>query len=171
MDENILLTCGTDEIQFSLLCLQDTQIASVHKKSNSSRKKKKQTQRALVCTFMRACPADALSCFLMCLQGTQIASTDAEGVVKLWDVRMVAEVETLNLGPQPANRVVFDRSGTVLIVASNSSRIHVVLLGAGAGESAVQLAGHEGEVQAVALCPRGETLVSAGADHTFRVWG
>lgn len=30
--------------------------------------------------------------------GTQLASTDADGVVKLWDTRMTAEVATINTG-------------------------------------------------------------------------
>eukprot|EP00884_Botryococcus_braunii_P015050 jgi/Botrbrau1/23546/Bobra.0141s0017.1 len=107
-------------------------------------------------------------------QGTHIASTDAEGVVKLWDARMVAEVQSIHLGPQAANKAVFDRSGTVLAVASDSGKVHVVLLGGGApatpDQPPLQLTGHDSEVQALALSPAGDLLVTGGADHTFRVW-
>jgi WD40 repeat protein len=52
-----------------------------------------------------------------------IASVDADGVVKLWDVRKVAEYATINVGPQSANRCCFDPSGLVIAVASNDQRI------------------------------------------------
>jgi WD40 repeat protein len=56
-------------------------------------------------------------------QGNMIASTDADGVVKLWDVRKVAEYATINVGPHSANRCSFDRSGLVMAIASNDSRV------------------------------------------------
>lgn len=52
-----------------------------------------------------------------------IASVDADGVVKLWDVRKVAEFATINVGPHSANRCAFDPSGLVLAIASNDSHI------------------------------------------------
>jgi WD40 repeat protein len=56
-------------------------------------------------------------------QGFMIASVDADGVVKLWDVRKVAEYATINVGPQSANRCCFDPSGLVIAIASNDQRI------------------------------------------------
>lgn len=46
-------------------------------------------------------------------QGTSIASCDADGVVKLWDVRMVAEILTIATSPYPANKASWDASGMV----------------------------------------------------------
>lgn len=40
-------------------------------------------------------------------------SADADGVVKLWDVRMVAEVLTITCSKYPANKATFDASGLV----------------------------------------------------------
>jgi WD40 repeat protein len=45
--------------------------------------------------------------------GTSLASADADGVVKLWDVRMVAEVFTVKCSEYPANKATFDASGLV----------------------------------------------------------
>jgi hypothetical protein len=42
-----------------------------------------------------------------------IASTDADGAVKLWDVRMVAEILTIECSKYPANKAAFDASGAV----------------------------------------------------------
>ena len=46
-------------------------------------------------------------------QGSCIASGDADGVIKLWDLRMVAEIMTLDAGKYPANKCAFDPSGLV----------------------------------------------------------
>lgn len=85
---------------------------------------------------------------------------------------MVAEVQSTNLGPHAVNKAVFDKSGSLLVVASDSGQIHVVPTGAAGPQDqpSLQLAGHDSEVQAVALSPAGDLLVSGGADHTFRVW-
>ncbi len=47
------------------------------------------------------------------LLGTQLASTDADGCVKLWDTRMVAEIMTIQTGKHAANKCCYDRSGQV----------------------------------------------------------
>jgi WD40 repeat protein len=45
--------------------------------------------------------------------GSSLVSADADGVVKLWDVRMVAEVLTINCSKYPANKATFDASSLV----------------------------------------------------------
>ena len=44
-------------------------------------------------------------------RGDVIASCDADGLVKLWDVRMVSEYLQIDSGRHPANSASFDRSG------------------------------------------------------------
>jgi WD40 repeat protein len=63
--------------------------------------------------------------FLTFTQGDTLASSDADGVVKLWDVRTVSEKLTIDLGPFPANHVSFDPSATFLVVPSDSHIIKV----------------------------------------------
>lgn len=46
-----------------------------------------------------------------------IASTDADGAVKLWDVRMVAEILTVECSKYPANKAAFDASGAVSAIS------------------------------------------------------
>ena len=58
------------------------------------------------------------SCDYLChvlLQGDTVASVDSYGVVKLFDVRTVAPVTTVDCGPHPANRVAFDPTGNFLL--------------------------------------------------------
>lgn len=38
-------------------------------------------------------------------RGDMIVSSDADGVVKVWDVRMVAELGTIDAGQHPINKV------------------------------------------------------------------
>lgn len=52
-----------------------------------------------------------------------MASCDADGVVKMWDARMVAEIGTMEAGQHPLNSVCLDRSATRLAAASNDGTI------------------------------------------------
>ena len=101
-------------------------------------------------------------------KGDKLASCDADGVVKLWDVRMVAELLTVDCGPHPANKVVFDRAGETVAVASDDGTVKC--FGADHGEMVAELAGHDDAVQAVAFDPHGKFVVSCGSDATFRLW-
>jgi WD40 repeat protein len=51
-------------------------------------------------------------------QGDDLVSSDSDGVVKVWDVRMVRERATIRnpAGRYPATRAGFDRSGKVVAV-------------------------------------------------------
>ncbi len=102
------------------------------------------------------------------VQGTMVASTDADGIAKLWDVRMVAEVRSIAAGEHPLNKCSFDRSSEVLAVASDNGK--VLCYSTSSGELLQQLHGHEDAVQAVMFDPRGEFMVSAASDSTFRLW-
>lgn len=55
------------------------------------------------------------SCNSVCYthSASSLVSADADGVVKLWDVRMVAEVLTINCSKYPANKATFDASSLV----------------------------------------------------------
>lgn len=97
-----------------------------------------------------------------------IASTDADGIGKLWDVRMVAELKSMAAGEHPLNKCCFDRSSEVLAVASDNGKI--LCFNTATAELLHPLNGHEDAVQAVVFDPRGEFLVSAASDSTFRLW-
>lgn len=102
-------------------------------------------------------------------QGNVVASGDAAGVLRLWDLRKMAELHTLPL--VPANKAVnscrFDASGKVLVAASDSGK--VVCLDVGTMGVLKELEGHQGPVHDVVVTADG--LLSAGADGTLRIWG
>ncbi|KAA6428261.1 MAG: sperm-associated antigen 16 -like [Trebouxia sp. A1-2] len=111
---------------------------------------------------------NSVNCVAFNCQGTMVASTDADGIAKLWDVRMVAEVRSIAAGEHPLNKCSFDRSSDVLAVASDNGK--VLCYSTSTGELLHQLHGHEDAVQAVVFDPRGEFMVSAASDSTFRLW-
>ena len=59
------------------------------------------------------------------VQGDTIVSGDAEGVIKTWDVRKMAELTTTSTGPsnKPVNSVSFDPSGAVLAVTADTGKV------------------------------------------------
>jgi WD40 repeat protein len=113
--------------------------------------------------------ANAVSSAAFSAQGDAIVSADADGVVKLWDVRLVGERAHLrSLGGQAVNDAVFDRTGTTVALASDDHTVK--LFSAADAKHLVDLQGHEDAVQAVLFDPQGQYIVSAAADHTFRIW-
>ncbi|TPX65192.1 hypothetical protein SpCBS45565_g05353 [Spizellomyces sp. 'palustris'] len=106
-------------------------------------------------------------------QGNKVASSDADGVVKFWDIRNVSEVVSLDAGPHPANRVTFDPSGTVLAVAGNDGicrLFNVKDLGAHAASSKREVQAHDDGCQAAVFDRAAEFLVTAGGDGTYRIF-
>lgn len=71
------------------------------------------------------------SCNSVCYthNGSSLVSADADGLVKLWDVRMVAEVLTINCSKYPANRAVVDASSMVSVCGAGEERGAGCLLG------------------------------------------
>lgn len=57
------------------------------------------------------------------LKGDMIASCDADGVTKVWDIRMVKEQCSFDIGELPANKVIFDKSSKMLGVAGEDGTI------------------------------------------------
>jgi WD40 repeat protein len=69
--------------------------------------------RSQLCTHTLYGHHNSCNAAVFNLAGSTIASTDADGVVKLWDVRMAAEIVTIRGAPCPANKCSFDASGKV----------------------------------------------------------
>lgn len=101
-------------------------------------------------------------------RGDTIASCDAEGSVIVWDVRMLEQRHAFACGPHPANSVSYDKSGTLLAVASDDTTIKVISL---IDEKVNTLRGHEDAVQCAVFDPATNGfLVSCGSDATVRYW-
>ena len=101
-------------------------------------------------------------------RGDLIASCDAEGAVIVWDVRMIEQKMAYACGPHPANSVAFDKSGTLLAVASDDTTVKLINL---SDDKISILRGHEDAVQCAVFDPSTNGfLVSCGSDATVRYW-
>lgn len=52
-----------------------------------------------------------------------IASGDCDGITKIWDVRMVKELQSFDSGLASINQAIFDKSGTYVCVASEDTTV------------------------------------------------
>jgi len=107
--------------------------------------------------------------------GDSIASSDSDGVIKVWDVRMVSERLAINNGKPsaPINDVKFDRSGTQLVAASDSSKHGVTVYSLTDTSADIKCqfnTAFEGPVHALALDPSGKFMMCAG-EEAFRLFG
>ena len=96
-------------------------------------------------------------------------SCDSDGITKVWDIRMVKEVHSFDSGLNSANSAIFDKSSTMVFVASDDSTIKV--FNTVSGEKEAELKGHEDSV--LDLCwdnAKDGYLISAGSDCSFRLW-
>jgi WD40 repeat protein len=50
-----------------------------------------------------------------------VLSTDADGIVKVWDIRMVSERASIDTGNFAAYKAVFDPSGSFVVVPTEES--------------------------------------------------
>ena len=57
------------------------------------------------------------------MKGDTIVSCDSLGVVKFWDVRKVAVIETHDFGPYSANSVAFNPLSTMVVAASDDGSL------------------------------------------------
>ena len=71
-------------------------------------------------------------------------SSDSDGITKVWDIRMVKQVNSFDSGLNSANCALFDRSGQYVYVASEDSTIKV--FNTATGEKDAELKSHEDAV-------------------------
>ena len=100
-------------------------------------------------------------------KGDTIASCDSYGNLKLFDVRSLAQLATVDVGPHPANHVTFDSSSQLVAISSNDATIKMYEIAAG---KVTSLIGHEDAVQTSLFDRAGEFLISGGSDYTVRIW-
>lgn len=54
-----------------------------------------------------------------------MASGDADGIVRIWDVKMVKEIMTFDCGKHAANAVLYDNSGSYVVVGGDDGIIRL----------------------------------------------
>ena len=98
-----------------------------------------------------------------------IVSGDADGINKIWDIRMVKEARQIDIGLCASNCAIFDKSNKYIIVGASDSTIKIFDMLSGEKEN--ELKGHEDEV--LDLCfdnNKDGCLLSASSDCSWRIW-
>lgn len=60
------------------------------------------------------------------INGQFISTCDSDGIIKVWDIRMVQEVFTLDTGDVIAHCCQFDKTGKKVLVGTSDGEIKVV---------------------------------------------
>ena len=121
-------------------------------------------------------------------------------MIKVWDIRMVAELGTIDIGQHPINKVSLDRGAKKVLAASDDGTIKVILMkfspilidSQTSYNSFInfilfhfyslkvvdvvnfcktsELVGHDTAVQCVSISPNDNFVVSGSSDATFKIW-
>ena len=105
------------------------------------------------------------------MHGDLIVSTDADGAVRVWDIRKVAELAAISASQHPCNTAAFDLSGRVVAVACDDSVVRCY--DPQSGELLQTMSGHSDAVQCCAFGSSATApsfLITGGSDCTFRTW-
>jgi len=97
---------------------------------------------------------------------SRVSSLEAQ--VRLWDVRMVAEIAAIASGPHPCNAAAFDSSGSSLAVGCDDGIVRFI--STQTCDIQHQMSGHNDAVQCCVFDRSGKFLVTGGSDATFRLW-
>lgn len=79
--------------------------------------------------------------------GQYISSCDSDGIMKVWDIRMVQEVLSIDTGENIAHSVAFDKNAKVVAVGCSDGEIRMVNVEK--GEVAAELKAHSHSVNGV----------------------
>ena len=97
-----------------------------------------------------------------------IISSDSDGIVKIWDVRMVKEISQFDCGMASSNDAKFDPSGELAYICSEDSTVKCYNVQTGEKEN--EMKGHEDTVNEILLdSSKDGYCFTASSDCTFRV--
>jgi WD40 repeat protein len=98
--------------------------------------------------------------------GRILASADADGVIKLWDIRTYELMNTLTANGT-INDLLFSRDDRWLFSGGKSLQMWDL---DAPSEPPIELVGHESFVNRLDVSDDNQTLISASADKTLRLW-
>ena len=100
--------------------------------------------------------------------GQYISSCDSDGIVKVWDIRMVQEVTNLDTGDAIAHVCEFDKTGKQVAVGCSDGDIKFINVER--GEIVNNIKAHEGSVNDLVFNQDNSVLYSVGGDGLIKVW-
>lgn len=100
--------------------------------------------------------------------GQYVSTCDSDGIVKLWDIRMVQELLSIDSGDAIAHSLCFDKNTKNIVVGCSDAFIKVINIEK--GEITSRLKGHEDAVTSVYINHNNQAMYSAGNDGKIIVW-
>ena len=97
-----------------------------------------------------------------------MASCDSDGIVKVWDIRVVKEICNVDAGDAMAMSVSFDKNSKMVAVGCSDAEIKMINIEK--AEIVGVLKSHEDAVNGVVINQDNNTLYSIGGDGTVRSW-
>jgi len=99
--------------------------------------------------------------------GYFMASVAADGTARLWDLRKLKNIKTLDLA-SPGHVVKFDQSGTYLAIGSGKD---LVVSAVKEWDTLATLSGHSKDVTCAVFGPDAKSIISSSMDRSVKVWG
>ena len=101
--------------------------------------------------------------------GKYVGTCDSDGIVKVWDVYMVQELMTLDVGDTYSLSLSFDKSSKYLAVGCADSEIKMVNLEKGEVTNVLKCSDGDA-VNALYINHNNDAIYSAGNDGCVRIW-
>ena len=100
--------------------------------------------------------------------GQYVSTCDSDGIVKLWDIRMVQELLSVDTGDSICHCASFDKNTKAIAVGCGDANIKVINIEK--GEISSTLKGHEDAVNTLYINQTNNAMYSAGNDGKVCIW-
>ncbi len=100
--------------------------------------------------------------------GQYVSTCDSDGIVKLWDIRMVQELLSVDTGDSICHCAAFDKNTKAIAVGCGDAMIKVINIEK--GEITSTLKGHEDAVNTLYINQQNNSMYSAGNDGKVCIW-
>lgn len=102
--------------------------------------------------------------------GQFVASVDADGIVKIWDIRQVSQMMTVDIGDTCINTCSFDKTGKFLAVGCSNGEVKLLNIEKG-GEIVSSFKAHEkAAVSTVLINQENNAMFTSGGDGVVKSW-
>ena len=102
------------------------------------------------------------------ISGHLIASCDSDGILKVWDIRMVQELLQLDTGDAIAHQVCFDKTSKLAVVALGDGNAKFVNVDK--GEIATTVHMHDDSVNGLIINQDNSAIYTIGSDGNLKSW-
>ena len=100
--------------------------------------------------------------------GQYVSTCDSDGIVKVWDIRMVQELMTLDMGDTIAHCCAFDKKTKLLTVGCSDGEVRVINIDKQVISN--QVKAHEDAINAIYINHDNQQMYTASNDGTVRTW-